>query len=116
MEAIHMANDVMKNRPIKFRILELLYNGDQLWNYEIAKIITEEDNQTSKFQFNDINFDCIEVTASGFVESVEDAIDEDGSKLGAGRLRTKYKITDLGKTEYDWLASSIMHYGEKKEA
>lgn len=106
--------DKMIGKPVKFRIIELLVDGAEMWNYELVDKISKENNQTSAFQRNNLNFDCIEVAASGFIESTDSAIDEDGSKLGKDRLLTKYKITDLGKTEYGWMVKNVM--GAKKEA
>jgi len=108
-----MTKNQMVCKPIKFRIIELLMDDGELWNYEIIDTVTKENNQTSTFQRNDLNFDCIEVAASGFIEAIDSAVDEDGSKLGKDRLLTKYKITDLGKAEYKWLAANAK--GAKKE-
>lgn len=96
--------DSMINRGAKFRMMEL-YNDSDLWNYEVVNKIAAERNQTSQFMKNSFNFDLIELHASGFLEEVEVDVDEEGSKWGAGRVITKYHISDLGKAEYQWMCN-----------
>ena len=97
-------SDIMVGRAAKFRLLEL-YNEADLWNYEVVNKIATERNQTSQFMKNSFNFDLIELHASGFLEEVEVDVDEEGSKWGAGRVITKYHISDLGKAEYQWMCN-----------
>lgn len=99
-----MTEEMMKGRGAKFRILELL-SGEDMWNYEVVERISSERNQTSRFMKDSFNFDLIEVMAAGFIEPVQSEVDTDGSKLGEGRLLTKYRITDLGKNEFAWMCS-----------
>ncbi len=94
----------MVNRGAKFRMMEL-YNDSDLWNYEVVNKIAAERNQNSQFMKNSFNFDLIELHASGFLEEVEVDVDEEGSKWGAGRVITKYHISDLGKAEYQWMCN-----------
>ena len=97
-------SDIMVGRAAKFRLLEL-YNEADLWNYEVVEKISAERNQTSRFMKDSFNFDLVELQASGFIEEVEIDVDEDGSKWGAGRVITKYHITDLGKAEFEWMCN-----------
>ena len=44
-----------KNRPIKFRILELFLDGEEHWNYEIVSKIQEEYNMQGNYGRDSIN-------------------------------------------------------------
>ncbi len=67
-----------KNRPIKFRILELFLDGNEHWNYEIVSKIQEEYDMRSNFQRDSINFDIIELASGGMLKDVEQKVDENG--------------------------------------
>jgi len=108
-----MSDNKMVGRPVKFRILELLADGEELWNYEIVNTLMTEYNGKSNFQRDSFNFDLVEVAASGFIVSVDSKIDEDGSLLREGTLLSKYKITAIGKGQYDDL---VVKTSKKKEA
>ncbi len=96
--------DKMIGRGAKFRIMEL-YSESDLWNYEAVEKISSERNQTSRFMKNSFNFDLIELHASGFLDEVEVDVDVEGDKWGAGRVITKYHISELGKAEYEWMCN-----------
>lgn len=85
-----------KNRPIKFRILELFLDGNEHWNYEIVSKIQEEYNMRSNFQRDSINFDIIELASGGMLKDVEQKVDENGI-YKKGFLLHKYMITDFGR-------------------
>jgi hypothetical protein len=87
---------VSKNRPIKFRILELFLDGNEHWNYEIVSKIQEEYNMRSNFQRDSINFDIIELASGGMLKDVEQKVDENGI-YKKGFLLHKYMITDFGR-------------------
>lgn len=101
-----MKNDLMKGRPMKFRILEIFSDGTEMWSYEAVKILMEEYGCKSNFRRDSINFDLIEVMASGFIEPAASEIDESG-KLRQGALLYKYKITELGLNQYNELVSKV---------
>ncbi|MDD2627153.1 MAG: hypothetical protein PHI87_06370 [Candidatus Methanomethylophilus sp.] len=107
-----MAKNAMKNRPIKFRIIELLADGEERWSNEMIDILAAEYGMSSTYGRNCLNFDLVEVSTSGFIEGIDEAIDTDGSKIGKNRLLMKYRITGLGRSEYEWLLGSA----GKKEA
>lgn len=107
-----MKNDLMKGRPMKFRILEIFSDGTEMWSYEAVKILMEEYGYKSDFKRDSVNFDLIEVMASGFIESEESQIDDSG-KFRQGALLYKYKITELGLKQYEELVSKVK---PKKEA
>jgi len=87
---------VGKNRPIKFRILELFLDGEGHWNYEIVSRIQEEYNMKSAYGRDSINFDIIELASGGMLKDVEQKVDEKGI-YKKDFLLHKYVITDFGK-------------------
>src|SRR5665811_924571 len=84
------------NRPIKFRILEILLDGKERWNYEIVSTIQEEYNMQGNYNRDSINFDIIELASGGMLKDVEQKVDEDGIYKKSFLLH-KYEITDFGK-------------------
>ncbi len=97
---------IMKSRPLKFRMLEILSDGSEMWNYDIVSQIMGEYSMSSGFDRDSVNFDLIEMQASGFIEAVESDIDENGS-FRKGALLNKYKITSIGLGQYDELSSKV---------
>jgi len=87
---------VSKNRPIKFRILELFLDGKEHWNYEVVSKIQEEYGMRSNFQRDSINFDIIELASGGMLKDVEQKVDDNGI-YKKGFLLHKYTITDFGR-------------------
>jgi hypothetical protein len=85
------------NRPIKFRILELLLDGKEHWNYEIVSKIQKEYSMDSAYGRDSINFDIIELASGGMLKDIEQKVDEDGI-YKKGFLLHRYVITDFGKT------------------
>lgn len=88
--------NVGKNRPIKFKILELFLDGEGHWNYEIVSKIQEEYNMKSAYCRDSINFDIIELASGGMLKDVEQKVDEKGI-YKKNFLLHKYVITDFGK-------------------
>ncbi len=84
------------NRPIKFRILELLLDGKEYWNYEIVSKIQKEYGMNSNYGRDSINFDIIELASGGMLKDVEQKVDEE-EIYKKGFLLHKYVITDFGK-------------------
>lgn len=85
-----------KNRPIKFRILELFLDGKEHWNYEVVSEIQEEYGMKSDFQRDSINFDIIELASGGMLKDVEQKVDDNGI-YKKGFLLHKYMMTDFGR-------------------
>ncbi|MDD4331926.1 MAG: hypothetical protein PHD26_07705 [Methanosarcinaceae archaeon] len=85
-----------KNRPIKFRILELFLDEKEHWNYEIVSKIQEEYALKGNYNRDSINFDIIELASGGMLKDVEQRVDEEGI-YKKGFLLHKYVITDFGK-------------------
>ncbi|KKG12110.1 hypothetical protein EO98_11230 [Methanosarcina sp. 2.H.T.1A.6] len=85
-----------KNRPIKFRILELFLDGEAHWNYEIVSKIQEEYGMKGNFHRDSINFDILELASGGMLKDVEQKVDEEGI-YKKDFLLHKYMITDFGK-------------------
>ncbi|AKB17216.1 MULTISPECIES: hypothetical protein [unclassified Methanosarcina] len=84
------------NRPIKFRILEILLDEKERWNYEIVSKVQEEYSMQGAYNRDSINFDIIELASGGMLKDVEQKVDE-GGIYKKGFLLHKYVITDFGK-------------------
>ena len=85
------------NRPIKFRILELLLDGNEYWNYEIVSKIQKEYGMNSDYGRDSINFDIIELASGGMLKDLEQKVDADGI-YKKDFLLHKYVITDFGRS------------------
>lgn len=85
------------NRPIKFRILELLLDGKEYWNYEIVSQIQEEYGMNNTYGRDSINFDIIELASGGMLKDLEQKVDEKGI-YKKDFLLHKYVITDFDRT------------------
>lgn len=88
---------MMEGRPIKFRLLEIVENAGEIWNYEaVRKIQSEYPPMGSDNFFRDlINYDMTELQTSGFLVCVDNEIDTEGT-FRKGALLSKYKMTQLG--------------------
>lgn len=83
-------------RPIKFRILEILLDGKEYWNYEIVSKIQEEYGMNNAYGRDSINFDIIELASGGMLKDMEQKVDDNGI-YKKGFLLHKYMITDFGR-------------------
>jgi len=86
---------MMEGHPYKFRILELLEINGSMWNSDMVRILQEEYKMPSSYHRDCLNFDIIEVAASGMIAEEDAMIDVDGS-FKSGGLLTKYHITPIG--------------------
>lgn len=89
-------NEVSGNRPIKFRILELLLDGNERWNYEIVSQVQKEYNMQGNYNRDSINFDIIELASGGMLKDLDQKVDDEGI-YKKGFLLHKYVITDFGR-------------------
>jgi hypothetical protein len=85
-----------KNRPIKFRILELFLDGNEHWNYDIVPKIQEEYDMQGNYGRDSINFDIIELASGGMLKDVEQKVDTEGI-YKKDFLLHRYIITDFGR-------------------
>jgi hypothetical protein len=94
---------MMEGRPIKFRLLEIINEGE-IWSHEaIKKIQSEYASMGPANHFRDmINFDLMELATSGFIVTVDSKIDVDGV-FRQDALLTKYKMSQIGKNQYQSL-------------
>jgi hypothetical protein len=83
--------------PLKFRILEILSDGNAHWNSDIVHAIQNEYGLHSTYGRDTINFDIIELASNGLLRSIESKVDEDGS-YKKGYMLNKYVLTDIGKS------------------
>ncbi|MDY0388428.1 MAG: hypothetical protein RBT65_15165 [Methanolobus sp.] len=86
----------MKQRPIKFRILELYSDGVAHWNSEVVQQIQKEYDMSGDYYRDYINFDMIELVSGGMLTGTDEKIDKEGN-YKKGTLLQKYMITDFGK-------------------
>jgi hypothetical protein len=87
-----------KNRPIKFRILEIYSDGKDHWNSDVVKQLQTEYGMKSNYGRDSINFDIIELAAGGMLKEIDVSQDIEG-KYKHGALLHKYVITAYGKTK-----------------
>ncbi|MDW5563872.1 MAG: hypothetical protein SA339_11645 [Methanomassiliicoccus sp.] len=87
-------SDTARNRPIKFRILEICSDGKTHWNSDIVKTIQSEYEAKSAYARDSINFDIIELAAGGMLKEVD--VKQDDGTYKKGALLHKYVITDFG--------------------
>ena len=100
---------IMRNAPLKFRIMELVMTDGPIWTQDIVKIVGEEYNMTSAYQRNMINYDVIECVSAGFLKEGESVVDEEGV-FRQGALLTCYSITPLGTSTVEELRTKVNHY------
>jgi hypothetical protein len=86
---------MMEGRPIKFRVLEILETDGPTWNSDLVRQLQKEYRMPSDYQRDCLNFDLIEVAASGMISEFESKVDTDGD-FKKDSLLTKYKITPIG--------------------
>jgi hypothetical protein len=85
-----------KNRPIKFRILEIYSDNEGHWNGDVVKQIQSEYGMKSNYGRDSINFDIIELAAGGMLKETDVKQDDEGT-YKSGALLHKYVITAFGK-------------------
>ncbi|MBR4503878.1 MAG: hypothetical protein IKP20_02755 [Candidatus Methanomethylophilaceae archaeon] len=97
---------MMEGRPLKFRILERLYDGRSYWSYEIVPLIMEDYGMTTDYERDCVNFDMIEMATAGFIRTEKTELDSEG-KFRKDRPVFLYSITDAGKKQFEWLVGNI---------
>jgi len=98
----------MEGRPYKFRILEMLECGGPMWNREIVKQLQAEYDMPSDYYRDCLNFDLIEVAASGMIAEEQAEVDTGGS-FREGHLLIKYHITPIGRDLLSELKTKVRH-------
>ena len=99
---------MMEGRPFKFRILEILEDGGPCWSCDLVRQLQEEYHMPSDYNRDCLNFDLIEVAASGMVIEMEAKIDEDGS-FKKDSLLIRYKISPIGHDLLEELKAKAYH-------
>jgi hypothetical protein len=87
---------MMEGRPYKFRILEILKDQGPMWNSDLVKQLQGEYKMPSNYYRDCLNFDLIEVAASGMIYEIEAKVDTEGS-YKKDSLLLKYKISHMGE-------------------
>ena len=88
---------MIRDAPVKFRIMEVFEEGGPQWNYEVVPKIMEEYGMHSHHEQQMVNYEG------------ESVIDGEG-KFNKGHLLTKYTITPLGIATVDDLKKKVRHY------
>ncbi len=97
---------MMEGRPFKFRILEILNDQGPMWNSDLVKQLQNEYNMPTDYNRDCLNFDLIEVAASGMICELDARIDEEGT-YRQGRLLTQYRITPVGVAQLEELKRKV---------
>lgn len=82
---------------IKGRILQLLKERNELWDYEICEFIMSEYAMKGDYWRGVMRVHLIDLLSGGLVEGVEEALDEK-EYFGKDKLVFKYRITDFGRS------------------
>jgi hypothetical protein len=98
----------MEGRPYKFRILEILSDNGPMWNSEIVKMLQTEYKMPSNYYRDCLNFDLIEVSASGMIVEEEASLDEEGV-FRKDSLLIKYHISPIGTDLLAELKTKVRH-------
>ncbi len=88
----------MEGRPLKFRILERLYNDGECWSYDFIPKIMADYGMTTDYERDSINFDMIEMSSAGFISTKETKIDTEGI-FRKDRAVFLYDISDAGRKQ-----------------
>ncbi len=104
----------MIGRPVKFRLLEYLHQNGPTWSNKIIPDVMSEYGMTSDLDRDNMNYDLIELAASGFISSSETVIDTEG-KFRKDLPMFKYGLTKIGEEQYEWLAKNVKARGGPNE-
>ncbi|RNI13906.1 hypothetical protein EFE42_04580 [Methanohalophilus sp. RSK] len=86
----------MSNLPRKIRLMEIMQDGNEYWNYEAIKQAMQDYGMQGDFARDTLNMDLIELAAIGFIKEVDLKVDDEGA-YKKGFLLHKYVITEDGK-------------------
>lgn len=96
----------MEGCPLKFRLLELFDEAGTLWNYDVVKQTQKEYGMEDDYGRDVLNYNLIEVLASGFIAVVDMKEDEEGD-YKKGALLTQYEITSIGRSQYETIKKGV---------
>lgn len=99
---------MMRDVPIKFRLMEMFEENGPMWNYEVIPKLMEEYRMKTHHQQQMVNYDLIEMVSAGFLDEGESVVDTEG-KFNKDHLLTKYSITPLGIDTVDDLKKKVRH-------
>lgn len=93
------AADSAKNPPVKVKILQMLMENDELWDYEIADVLENIEVPRSPWGRSHYRYMLrqwtVELRNHGFIIPVEESVDS-GDRFQKGKRLCLYKITELG--------------------
>ena len=92
----------MEQLPIKFRVLEILSDGEAHWNSDVVRQLQNEySDLKGNYGRDSANFDMIELASNGIIKSIESSVDEIGT-YKKGFMMHKYILTDIGKSRAEY--------------
>ncbi|ODV49902.1 MULTISPECIES: hypothetical protein [Methanohalophilus] len=86
----------MSNLPRKIRMMEIMQDGKEYWNYEVIEQTMKDYGFQGEFSRDTLNMDLIELAAVSFIKEVDLKVDDEGV-YKKGFLLHKYVITEDGK-------------------
>lgn len=81
--------------PLKSQLLKSFKIKGEQWDCDAIKDLMAKNNLSSDYWKYNMRFWLMELQSCGLVESIDESID-DGSFFEAGKLRTKYRLTEGG--------------------
>ena len=97
---------MMEGCPLKFRLIELFNETGTFWNYEVIKLMQEEYGMNSNYGKHVLNYNLIEMSASGFIGIIDMKEDTEGL-YKKGSLLSQYEVTDIGRNMYEELKRKV---------
>lgn len=97
---------MMENTPIKFRILEYVFENPGQWTDHIVPAIQNEYSMNTEHGRDMINYDLIELVSAGLILEGESRVDDGSYKSGS--LITKYSLTNLGEEYLNDLKAKVI--------
>jgi len=82
--------------PKKALLLKSFLSGDQ-WDYEAVDALLEKEGVKSDYARWTARFWLMEMLSGGLLEIVEEEVDT-GSHFGEGKVVSKYRITEYGRS------------------
>jgi lipoprotein NlpI len=100
-EAIEMCFGHTPELPMKSKLFLLYYSGDEIWDYDAAERIMEEESLTGNDYWKwNMRFWLKELYINGLLEITAEDVD-DGTHFAENKTITRYRVTDYGKEVMD---------------
>lgn len=93
---------IMAKLPMKSRLVQLLYQQKEAWDYELIGKLLPEYGKNSDYWKWMARFWMTELSCGG-IFSIVDAKADDGSRFAKGKVLYRYSISDFGKSRVEEL-------------